>query len=166
MPVVIPSTAVRDVLYERLRAVFSSTAFRDLYAVKEPAVSLGFPASEPPFYVAVDEICDTAQTSGATSTQCAGVSFTVHVWCFAEHRELKVAADTLMAYVDVVIASVVADHTLGMSVDNAMASILAAGTAANGSKRHSAAATVDITCETRSACPKEIKEVIDGIESN
>lgn len=166
MHAMIPATEVRDVLHERLRAVFSSEALLAALGVKAPVVSKGFPVNEPPFYVAVDEICDTAQTSGATSMASATVDFVVHVWCFSEHRDLKVAADTLMAYVGVVFASVIADRTIGGNVTSSLPSVREAGTASNGSKRYYASAVVDVTCFVSSSCPCEIKEIIDELESN
>lgn len=162
----IPATSVRDVLHERLRAVFSSDTMLAALDVRAPVVSKGFPVSEPPFYVAVDEICDTAQTSGATSMASATVDFTVHVWCFAEHRDLKTAADTLMAYVGVVFAAVIADRTIGGNVTSALPSIREAGTASNGSKRYCASAVVDVACSVSPSCPREIKEIIDELESH
>lgn len=152
----------RDVLRRRLEAVFSSGAFAELYpGVQAPKVFQGFPVNEPPFYVAVDEVVDTAQTSGAASMGHARVDFTIRVWCLARHTSQETAADTLLAYVDAVFKSVLADHTLRTTVDNSFPSVETAGTSADGSKRYLAAASVAVQCSVFSQCPAEIMEVIN-----
>lgn len=153
----------RNVLKERLARVFSADTFGSLYPdVQAPKVIQGFPVDEPPFYVAVDEIVDTAQSSGAASMGHARIDFTLHVWCFARHTKQEVAADTLMAYVDAVFKSVLADQRLGMTVDNSFPEIETAGTAADSSKRYTAAASVAVQCHVFSQCPAEIMEVVNA----
>ena len=155
-------TQARDVLKARLDAVFA-VAFPSLYAgVHEPKVYQGFPVSEPPFYVAVDEIVDTAQSSGAASMGHARIDFTIHVWCFAKHTVQEVAADTLMAYVDAVFCAVLADQRLNGAVDNCFPEIENAGTAADSSKRYTAAASVAVNCSVFSQCPAELMEVVNA----
>lgn len=152
----------RDVLKTRLDTVFA-VAFPSIYpGVQEPKVFKGFPPSEPPFYVAVDEIVDTAQSSGAASMGHARIDFTIHVWCFARHTVQEVAADTLLAYVDAVFKAVLADQRLGGAVDNSFPEIETAGTAADSSKRYTAAASVAINCHVFSQCPSELMEVVNA----
>ena len=151
----------RDQLHERVDRLFASSAFMELYpGIQAPKVYKGFPVNEPPFYVAVDEIVDTAATSGAVSMGHAQLDFTVRVWCFARHTSQETAADTLLAYVDAVFKAVLADHTLGTTVDNSFPSIETAGTSADGSKRYLAAAAVAVQCSVFSKCPASIKEAI------
>lgn len=151
----------RDVLRKRLDAVVA--AFGTLYPeVQVPKVYTGFPVDEPPFYIAVDEIVDTAQSSGAASMGHARIDFTVHVWCFARHAKQETAADTLMAYVDAVFKSVLADQRLNMTVDNSFPEIETAGTAADSSKRYTAAASVAIQCHVFSQCPAKMMEVVNA----
>ncbi len=152
----------RDVLKARLDAVFA-VAFQKLYAgIQEPKVYQGFPVSEPPFYVAVDEIVDTAQSSGAATMGHARIDFTIHVWCFAKHTVQEVAADTLLSYVDAVFKAVLADQRLGGAVDNCFPEIENAGTAADSSKRYTAAASIAINCSVFSQCPAEFLEVVNA----
>lgn len=160
---VIPAAKARDELKRRLDAAFSPEAFESEYpGAKAPKVYLGFPVSEPPFYAAVDEIADAVETAGAVTMGHAEVSFELHVWLFASHTDLKVAADSLLSYVDAVFACVMADHTLGMAVDNSLPRVDTAGTSADSSKRYMAAASVAIRCTVSSACPAYIKEAINA----
>lgn len=155
----------RDVLKERLAAVFASEAFAALYpGAKQPRVFLGFPVTEPPFYAAVDEIVDASQTSGGVSMGHAQVDFDLHVWLCAQHTSLGTAADTLLAYIDAVFGSVMADPQLCGAVDNAFPRIESAGTAADSSKHYIAAASVGVRCSVYSACPAQIAQVV--AESN
>lgn len=154
----------RDALVSRLEAVFG--AFGTLYpGVQEPKVYKGFPVDEPPFYVAVDEIVDTMETSGAASMGHARIDFTIHVWCFARHTKLETAADTLLAYVDAVFKSVLADQRLNGTIDNSFPSIESAGTAADSSKRYVAAAAISVQCHVFSQCPAELMEVVNASNS-
>ena len=155
--------AARDEVQRRMEAVFAPEAFGELYpGVQAPKVYRGFPVNEPPFYCAVDEIVDSARTSGAASMGHAEYRFTVHVWLFAQHSSQVTAADALLAYTDAVFASVLADHTLKGAVDNALPSVETAGTAADGSKRYTAAAAVAIECAVFSQCPAKMKEIVNA----
>lgn len=155
--------AARDEVLRRLRAVFAEAAFAGLFpGVQAPKVFFGFPVNEPPFYAAVDEITDTARTSGAASMGHAEYAFTVRVWLFARHADLRTASDALLAYIDAVFGAVLADHTLGGAVDNAMPSVETAGTAADSSKRYAAAASVAIECRVFSKCPARMKEIVNA----
>lgn len=152
-------TEARDALERRMEAV--AEAFPTLYpGVQPPKVYTGFPVTEPPFYIAIDEIADTAATSGAASMGHARVEFTIHVWCFAQHTKQKVAADTLMAYVDATFKAVLADQRLDMTVDNSFPEIEAAGTSADSSKRYTAAASVAVNCSVFSQCPADLMAVV------
>ena len=152
----------RDVLKKRLDAVFASEAFGTLYpGAKAPKVFLGFPVTEPPFYAAVDEIVDASATSGGVSMGHAQVDFTLRVWLCAQHTDLATASDTLLAYIDAVFGSVMADPQLCETVENAFPSIETAGTAADGSKRYIAAASVAVACTVYSACPASLAEVVN-----
>lgn len=153
----------RNVLKRRLEAVFASEAFAELYpGAKEPRVFLGFPATEPPFYAAVDEIVDAAETSGGVSMGHAQVDFTLRVWLCAQHTSLETASDTLLAYIDAVFGSTMADPQLCGTVDNAFPTIETAGTAADDSRRHIAAASVVVRCSVYSACPAPIAAAVDA----
>lgn len=164
---VIPAAEARDVLHKRLEAVFGEEAFGSLYpGVKAPKVTLGFPVNEPPFYVAVDEIADTVSTGGAASMGHAEVSFDLNVWLCASHKDLKTAADSLIAYEDAIFAAVLADQRLNLTVDNAFPSIRNAGTGADSSKRYVAAANVAVACTVGSCCPAQIKEIVDAANRN
>lgn len=154
-------TRARDVLKGRLDAIFASEAFGTLYpGAKAPKVFLGFPVTEPPFYASVDEIADAAETTGGVSMGHAQVGFTLRVWLCAQHTDLAVASNTLMAYVDAVFGSIMADPQLCETVDSAFPSIESAGTAADSSKRYVAAASVAIACTVYSACPASLAEVV------
>lgn len=155
--------AAREEVQRRMQAVFAPGTFADLYpGVQAPKVFRGFPVNEPPFYAAVDEIVDSARTSGAASMGHAQYDFTVHVWLFAQHRDQVTAADTLLAYIDAVFASVLADHTLRGTVDNCFPSVETCGTAADSSKRYTAAAAIAIECAVFSQCPARLKEVVNA----
>lgn len=159
-------SAARDELRRRLEAVFGSEAFAELYpGVQAPKVFTGFPVNEPPFYVAVDEIVDTAATSGAASMGHARIDFTVRVWCFARHTSLETASDALLAYVDAVFKSVLADQRLRGTVDNSFPEVETAGTSADSSKRYAAAASVAVACSVFSQCPAEIMEAVNASDS-
>lgn len=153
----------RDVLRKRLEAVFTPEVFGALYpGAKVPKVFLGFPVTEPPFYAAVDEIADAAETQGAVTMGHDEVGFTLRVWLCAQHTSLQTAADTLLAYEDAVFASVMADPQLCNAVDNSSPSIESAGTAADGSKRYIAAAAVAIRCTRYSACPAALLAAVSA----
>lgn len=155
----------RDVLKSRLEAVFASSAFASLYPdVQAPKVYQGFPVNEPPFYVAVDEIADTASSNGAATMGHARIDFVIRVWCFARHTNQETAADTLNSYVDAVFKSVLADQRLNFTVDNSFPEIDAAGTSADSSKRYMASAAIAVNCQVFSQCPAELMEVVN--ESN
>lgn len=152
-------TAARDELHRRMAKV--SEAFEQLYpGVQAPKVYDGFPASEPPFYIAVDSIIDTAATDGRATTGNGQLNFTVHVMCFARHSDQKTASETLMAYVDSVFKSVMADQRLAKTVDNSFPSIEVAGTSSDSSKYYMAAASVGVQCVVFSKCPREFMEVV------
>ena len=155
----------RDTMKARLDAVFASDAF-GAYGVTAPKVYKGFPVSEPPFYVAVDEIIDTARSSGAASMGHAQIDFTIRVWAFAQHADQEKAANTLLAYVDAVFKSVLADHTLNGAVDNSFPQIETAGTSADSSKRYIAAASIAVECSVFSQCPSEFMEVVNAANSD
>jgi len=153
----------RNVLKKRLEAVFASEAFGVLYpGAKQPKVFLGFPTSEPPFYAAVDEIVDASATSGGVSMGHAQVDFTLHVWLCAQHSSLETASDTLLAYIDAVFGSTMADPQLCETVDNAFPVIETAGTAADSSKRYIAAASVAVQCSVYSACPAQLAATVNA----
>ena len=157
----------RNVLLQRLESVFDADTFDILYpGAKAPKVVLGFPVTEPPFYAAVDEIVDAAATSGGVSMGHAQVDFTLRVWLFAQHTSLETASDTLLAYVDAVIGSVMADPQLCGSVDSAFPSIETAGTAADSSKRYVAAASVAVQCSVYSACPAQLASTVAASNQN
>lgn len=164
---VIPAIAARDVLKTRLEAVFSPNVIAEVYPdAKVPNVFLGYPVNEPPCYVAVDEIVDTAQTSGAATMGHAQISFTLNVWLFARNSILETAANTLLCYIDAVFAAVLADQRLDFTVDNAFPKVLTAGTSADSSKYYIAAASVAIECSIYSQCPKKLQEVVHATNSN
>ena len=112
--------------------------------------------------MAWDEIADAGSVSGAVTMGHPEVSFDLHVWLFAQHREKKVAADTAIAYADVALAALAADQTLNRTVDMAVPSITNAGTAADSSKRYMASVEITVGCSVASACPAEIKEAVDA----
>lgn len=152
----------RDALLARLEAIFEPAAFAALYPEtdKAPRVFLGFPPTEPPFYAAVDEIVEAVATSGAVSMGHAQVDFTLHVWLCAQHTDLKAASDALLCYVDAVVGSVMADPQLCGTVDSAFPSVESSGTAADGSRRYIAAASVAVQCSVYSACPAQLAEAV------
>ena len=151
----------RNVLKQRLEAVFAPETFSAIYgeAAKAPKVFLGFPASEPPFYAAVDEIVDASTGGGATMGH-AQVDFTLHVWLCAQHTSLETASDALLTYIDALFGSVMADPQLCNAVENAFPSIETAGTAADSSKRYIAAASVAVQCTVWSACPAQLASAV------
>lgn len=136
-------------------------SFGDLYpGVQAPKVFDGFPTSEPPFYIAVDSIVDTAAMGGKAVPDAGQLDFTIHVLCFARHADLATASATLLAYVDAVFNAVMADQRLAMSVDNSFPSVEAAGTSPDSSKYHMAAASVGVQCSVFSKCPQRFREVV------
>lgn len=151
--------AARDELFRRMEKVCE--AFGELYpGVQAPKVYDGFPTSEPPFYIAVDSIVDTATMGGRAVPGAGQLDFTVHVMCFARHSDKGTAAETLLAYVDAVFNAVMADQRLGMAVDNSFPSIEAAGTSPDSSKYHMAAASVGVQCSVFAKCPQKFREVV------
>lgn len=150
----------RDALKARLDHVFGD-AFEDLYpGIRAPKVFLGFPVTEPPFYAAVDEIVDAAETGGSASMGHAQVDFTIRVWLCAQHTDLKAASDALLAYIDAVFGSVMADPRLNGAADNSFPSVETAGTAADSSRRYIAAASVAVRCSAWSACPAALAQAV------
>ena len=147
---------------KRLEAVFEPEAFSALYpeTEKAPKVFLGFPTTEPPFYVAVDEIAETVTTEGAATMGHDTVSFVLHVWVFAQHASLVTASNTMLAYVDAVFGAVMADPRLCGTVDNAFPVVDRAGTDADSSKRYMAAALIEVECTTWSACPAALQGIV------
>lgn len=151
--------AARDEIYRRMAKV--GEAFADLYpGVQEPKVYDGFPASEPPFYIAVDSIVDTASMGGQATNGAGQLDFTVHVLCFARHADQSTASATLLSYVDAVFKAVMADQRLRMTVDNSFPSIEAAGVSGDSSKYHMAAASVGVQCSVFAKCPQKFREVV------
>ena len=156
--------ASRDALKRRIDAVFGD-AFAELYpGVEPPKVFTGFPANEPPFYVAVDEVVDAAAADGGATMGHATLGFTLRVWAFARHASLEAASNALLSYVDAVFAAVMADARLGGTVDNAFPSVESAGTAADSSKRYSAAASIAVECSVWASCSHRIMEVVDDCD--
>ena len=148
--------AARDEIYRRMAKV--GEAFADLYpGVQEPKVYDGSPTSEPPFYIAVDSIVDTAAMGGRATNGAGQLDFTVHV---ARHANQSAASSALLSYVDAVFKAVMADQRLARSVDIALPSIEAAGTAPDSSKYYMAAASVGVQCTVFSKCPQEFREVV------
>ena len=151
--------AARDELYRRMAKVGES--FGELYpGVQEPKVYDGFPTSEPPFYIAVDSIVDTAAMGGQATNGAGQLDFTVHVMCFARHADRATAAGALLSYVDAVFNAVMADQRLARTVDISVPSIEAAGTSPDSSKYHMAAASVGVQCTVFSKCPQRFREVV------
>ena len=161
---VIPQMAARDALERRLESFFGCDAFPSLFpaAVKAPAVSVGFPVNEPPFYVAVDEIVDDLQPGkGATCGQVA-VKFRITVYACARNSDLLKAADTAASYAHAAIMCVLADQTLGGSVDHAVPSIAGGGTAADGDRKYIATEVVSVECDAWAVCPQEVRDAVEG----
>ena len=153
----------RNVLRRRLEEVFDPEAFRVLYpGAQPPRVFLGFPANEPPFYAAVDEVVEASATGGAVSMGHAQVEFTLRVWLCAQHTDLEAASDALLAYIDAVFGSVMADPQLCGSADNAFCSVETVGTAADSSRRYIAAASVAVQCAVYSACPASMRSAVEA----
>lgn len=150
----------REALSKRLALVVEN--FSTLYpGFQPPKFFDGFPASEPPFYIAVDSLIDTANTSGRATTGGGQLDFTLRVLCFARHSDQTTSANTLLAYIHAVFQSVMADQRLNMTVDNSFPRIEAAGTSADSSKYYMSAATVAIDCSVFSQCSR-IKEIINA----
>lgn len=151
--------AARDEMYLRMSKV--GEAFPELYpGTQQPKVFDGFPTNEPPFYIAVDSIVDTASYDGRAAPGAGQLDFTVHVMCFARHADQATAANTMLAYVDAVFGAVMADQCLRMSVDNALPIVEAAGMSPDSSKYHMAAASVGVRCTVFSKCQQRFKEVV------
>ncbi len=151
----------RNVLQERLQRVFSEEVFSQLFpGIQIPKVFFGFPKTEPPFYVAVDEIVDSLETGRGATSGHAEITFPLHVWAFAQHSSLRVASDTLLTYLHTIIYSVLADPQLDFTVDNSTLTIDNAGTATDSSKYYQAAASVAVQCTVYSVCPAELNNAI------
>lgn len=154
----------RNALRARLEAVFDPETFLALYGEtdKAPKVFTGFPVTEPPFYVAIDEVVDAATTAGAATMGHDTVSFTLHVWLSAQHTDLETASDAVLAYVDAVFGSVMADPSLCGTVENSFPRVESAGTAADSSKRYIAAALVGVECTVWSTCPAALFDAVQA----
>lgn len=152
----------RDVLYDRLRAVFDDGGF--VGDSPDPQVTFGFPINEPPFFVSVDEIASDMGTDGGVSMGHAEITFNLRVFLFAQHSDLRTASDALMAYMQAVAFAVMADQTLCGTVDNAFPRVDSEGTSADSTGYYIAAAQMAIECRVFSACPAEMKGLIDGID--
>lgn len=151
--------AARDEMYRRMSRVGDS--FAELYpGVQRPKVFDSFPPKEPPFYIAVDSIVDSASMDGGAVPGAGRLDFTVHVWCFARHSDQATAANTMMAYIEAVFGSVMADQRLHMTVDTAVPAVEAAGISADSSKYYMAAASVGIRCSIFSKYPQRFREVV------
>lgn len=149
----------RDELNRRLAKV--ADGWGDLYpGVQAPAVFKGFPASEPPFYIAVDDVVTAASTDGKSTTGHATYEFTLRVLCFARHADRERASNAVMSYVDSVFGAVMADQRLGGAVDNSFPSVDSAGTSPDSSKYWMAAASVEVRCTVFAKCPREFREVV------
>lgn len=156
------TTRARDVLFERVNALFTSDLFPRLYpGVPVPAVYFGFPVNEPPFYVAVDELAEAVTSSGGVTMGHDEITFELHVWAFAMHSKLKTASDAVLSYAEAVFSLVMADPQLNYTVDNAFASIDNAGTAKDNSKYYQAALSISIECRRAAECPREMYELIE-----
>lgn len=152
-------SAAQAEIFRRVGAVCAS--FGSLYpGVPEPRAFDGFPVNEPPFYIAVDDVVDTAEVSGGATTGAGRLEFTVHVMCFARHADRKTCSEALLCYVDAVFNAVMADQRLRMSVDTCFPTVEAAGVSADNSKRHMAAASVGVRCTVFSKCPERFLEVV------
>ena len=160
-----PLIESRDALARRVRAVFDEKAFGATFGdMQPPDVFDGFPVNEPPFYVAVDEMATAISTDAGATTAARGMAFSLRVWCLAKHRGLSDASDTVSAYVQQIMWMLSADHTLGMTVDAASASVDDLGTGATPDRQYIAAACVVIECKVYSMCPpKEIREAINAL---
>lgn len=157
-------SATRDVLFERLEAVFASEAFAELWPdVMVPKVYLGFPVNEPPCYVAVDEVAESIATEGAVTMGHVGITFDLRVWVFAQNTSLQVASDTMLALSEAIIMSVCVDQRLKGTVDVSFPELDAAGTAADSSKRYNAAGTVRVRCSVFSQCPAGLRSVVESV---
>lgn len=149
----------RDVILGRIQKAVSK--WDELYpGIQAPKVCDGYPATEPPFYIAVDTIATTANVTGQSTIGAGRWEFSVSVLCFARNTDKVVASEALMSYVDAAFRCVMADQTLGRTVDNAFPSLDAAGTAADTSKRTLAAASVSVRCSLFSVCTQEFKEAV------
>ena len=156
----------RDVLKKRLDHVFGDP-FRELYPdLNPPQVFLGNPVTEPPFYVAVDEIIDAAETDGGATMGHGEITWQLHVFLSAQHSSLETAANTLLAYEETIFAAVLADPQLNRTADNASPFIEQAGTAGDTSKYYIAAGVVGVTCKRYSACPAVLSQAVKEANQN
>lgn len=162
----IPAEAARDVLHERLEALFSRETFAQISDVQAPKVFLGFPVDEPQFYVAVDDLPDTATTTGAASMGHAEFTFSLTVYMCAIGPTRAKASGTVLSYMATVFAAVLADQQLNFTVENAFPRVKAAGSAPDSSKSYIAAIDLAIECSVGSVCPAKIKEIINELNRN
>lgn len=158
----IPQIAARDALASRLEGLFACESFAELFpnAVSAPAVSVGFPVNEPPFYCVVDEICDDMQPGQGASVGQMAAEFTVAVYLFARHADKAKAVATASSYAWATVMAVLADQSLGMAVDHATPSITGGGTAVDADKKYIATQLVAVSCKVWAVCPNEIKEAL------
>lgn len=164
---VIEAKNARDCLFNRLKAVFAADVFGALYdGANAPNVYKGLPLNEPPFYVSVDDTIDTIETAGAASMGHAEVKFTISIWAQVVQRDRAKTADTLLAYLDVIFAAILADQQLNGAVDNSFPNVTVAGIAADDSKRYLGAASVEVECTCGSVCPAEIREAVENANGN
>lgn len=153
----------RDELHDRLEAVLE--AFGDMHPdVPSPKLYKGFPVGEPPFYVAVDEIIPSASGTGAASIGQDTITWTLGVWVFAKHSNLLTVSDALLTYIETVFATVLADPSLGRTVDNAFPAIEVIGTASDSGKYYIASAQLSIECRAEATCPPEIRQIVRSLK--
>lgn len=153
----------RNELFRHLEAALS--VFDQVYPdMQAPKLFLGFPVSETPFYIAVDEIVPSASAVGAASIGQDTVTWTLGVWLFSKHMNLLTASETLLAYEELVFSAVSADPTLGRTVDNSFAAIEVTGTARDSGNYYVASTQISVECRAEATCPPEIRQVIRSLK--
>lgn len=161
MKIQTPYMAASDALFERMRLAFSKEALA-LYEepVEPPKVDQGTPQTVAPFNVWVDFLPQSDDTQGSATNHEIMSSFVLDIYCVAKHTNRNKAVQILQTYVNTACMGILADATLGRTVNNSIPRLTDAGVDATPEKQFIAAAVVEVTLKTASVCPKELKELI------
>lgn len=161
-----PYERAADALYERLKVVLS----KDGLALYEeppaiPQVSLGNPVNKAANCVWLDPLPMTVSTNGSATSHENKTTFALTVFLLSKHSDRNKAIANVQRWVNSVYMGVMADATLGRSVDNAVPRMSEVGSDSTTEKQYIVGASVDVTCTAYSMCPKEFKELVRNAQS-
>ena len=145
----VPYDAERSRLLDGLRAAFSEGPFHRAYpGVRPPdAVTIGGDASEPAFEVVVWPMPQSVRNTHRTTT-CPLITseFDIVVGVIASGATEREASEAVLAYVDCVYQTCMADPTLGGLVDHVHPTPDTGGVGTDGTYGYTAGANVRVAC--------------------